>query len=125
MGCAQDWQEASPSVSARTPALPGARTALSLARVLAPFLGAGHWLALDWRHARVFYGVIAASTVIGMALNFLGIDPIRALYYSAVLNGAIAPPLMVIIMLVGGDGRIMSAAAIALAIQLLMRHGRP
>ncbi|MEN6641993.1 MAG: divalent metal cation transporter [Armatimonadia bacterium] len=100
-------------------------------------------LALDWRHARVFYGVIAVSTVIGMALNFIGINPMKALYYSAVLNGVIAPPLMVIIMLISGDGRIMrdrtnkawskavgwaatgimSVAAIALVVQLLMRHG--
>ena len=91
----------------------------------------------------MFYGVIALATAIGMALNFIGINPMKALYYSAVLNGVIAPPLMVIIMLIGGNRRIMkdstnrgwskavgwaatgvmSVAAIALALQLLMRHG--
>lgn len=100
-------------------------------------------LALTWRHARVFYGILALSTLIGMTLNFIGINPMKALYYSAVLNGVIAPPLMVIIMLISGNGRIMrdrtnngwskavgwaatgimSVAAIALAVELLKGHG--
>lgn len=97
-------------------------------------------LALNWRRARTFYGIIALSTVLGMALNFVGLNPIRALYYSAVLNGVIAPPLMVVIMLISGNrqimrGRtnrgwsravgwaatgIMSAAAAALALRLAL-----
>ena len=49
--------------------------------------------------ARAFYGTIAASTLIGVAMNFVGIDPIRALFWSAVINGVVAVPLMAVIML--------------------------
>jgi NRAMP (natural resistance-associated macrophage protein)-like metal ion transporter len=51
------------------------------------------------REARAFYGTIAVSTLIGIAINFVGIDPIRALFWSAVINGVVAVPLMVMIML--------------------------
>lgn len=64
-------------------------------------------LYLKLRQAPGFYGVIALSIAIGAAINFLGINPIQALYYSAVLNGVVAPPLLVIIMLVGGNPEIM------------------
>jgi Mn2+/Fe2+ NRAMP family transporter len=51
------------------------------------------------RNARKFYGVLAAATFMGMALNFVGLDPIRALFWSAVINGIVAVPLMVILMM--------------------------
>lgn len=54
-----------------------------------------------------FYGVIAFSTIIGLGINYIGIDPIKALYYSAVLNGLIAPPLMVFILLISNSKKIM------------------
>jgi len=54
-----------------------------------------------------FYGVIAASTLIGMSISLLGIDPIKALYYAAVLNGLAAPPLMVLIILIANNKNIM------------------
>jgi NRAMP (natural resistance-associated macrophage protein)-like metal ion transporter len=59
------------------------------------------------KEARGFYGVIALSTLVGAGMNFLGINPIQALYYTAVLNGLIAPPLLVMIMLIGGNRQIM------------------
>jgi NRAMP (natural resistance-associated macrophage protein)-like metal ion transporter len=49
--------------------------------------------------ARAFYGTIAVSTLIGIGINFVGLDPIRALFWSAVINGVVAVPLMGIIML--------------------------
>jgi NRAMP (natural resistance-associated macrophage protein)-like metal ion transporter len=49
--------------------------------------------------ARAFYGTIAVSTLIGTVINFVGLDPIKALFWSAVINGVVAVPLMVIIML--------------------------
>jgi len=49
--------------------------------------------------AKAFYGTIAASTLIGIGINFVGLDPIKALFWSAVINGVVAVPLMVIIML--------------------------
>jgi Mn2+/Fe2+ NRAMP family transporter len=50
-----------------------------------------------------FYVVIIAATLVGMAINFLGINPITALVWSAVLNGLVAPPLLVLVMLVSND----------------------
>jgi Mn2+/Fe2+ NRAMP family transporter len=49
--------------------------------------------------AKAFYVTIAISTLIGVGINFVGIDPIKALFWSAVINGVVAVPLMVIIML--------------------------
>ena len=49
--------------------------------------------------AKAFYGTIAMSTLIGIGINFIGLDPIKALFWSAVINGVVAVPLMVIIML--------------------------
>jgi Mn2+/Fe2+ NRAMP family transporter len=45
------------------------------------------------------YVAIAISTLIGVGINFVGLDPIKALFWSAVINGVVAVPLMVIIML--------------------------
>ncbi len=49
--------------------------------------------------AKAFYGTIAVSTLVGIGSNFVGIDPIKALFWSAVINGVVAVPLMAIIML--------------------------
>jgi Mn2+/Fe2+ NRAMP family transporter len=59
-----------------------------------------------WR-ARQFYAVIAVSTLLGMLVNFIGINPIDALFWTAVINGFVAPPLMVLILLVANNHRIM------------------
>ena len=59
--------------------------------------------------ARGFYGVIAASTLIGLALNFIGINPISALVYSAVINAIVAVPLLALILLVANNRSIMGA----------------
>src|SRR5438552_10187065 len=48
------------------------------------------------RNAKLFYGVIIASTLVGLMINFVGINPIRALFFSAVINGFLAPPLLVV-----------------------------
>jgi len=54
-----------------------------------------------------FYGVIAASTLVGMLISWLGIDPIKALYYAAALNGLAAPPLMALVILIANNKKIM------------------
>ncbi|HTS15828.1 MAG TPA: Nramp family divalent metal transporter [Candidatus Sulfotelmatobacter sp.] len=59
--------------------------------------------------AREFYGVIVAATVIGMLIDFAGINPIDALVLTAVLNGLLAPPLLVLVMLASNDRDIMGA----------------
>jgi Mn2+/Fe2+ NRAMP family transporter len=54
-----------------------------------------------------FYGIIAAAMLIGLGMNFIGIDPIRALFWSAVINGVVAVPLIVVIMLMASSPRVL------------------
>jgi NRAMP (natural resistance-associated macrophage protein)-like metal ion transporter len=69
-------------------------------------------LARLWYQARAFYGTIAAATAIGIGMNFLPIDPIKALFWSAVINGVVAVPIMVIMMLVASEPRVMGEFAL-------------
>jgi NRAMP (natural resistance-associated macrophage protein)-like metal ion transporter len=62
-----------------------------------------------WGQARFFYGVIIAATAIGLGLNVTKLDPVKALYWSAVLNGLLAAPLMATLMLVGRNPAVMGA----------------
>ncbi len=59
------------------------------------------------KEANAFYGVIILSTAIGLAINFLGFDPIKALIYSAILNGLISPVILVLIVLLSSNQKIM------------------
>jgi NRAMP (natural resistance-associated macrophage protein)-like metal ion transporter len=59
------------------------------------------------RDAKAFYATIAIATVVGVFINFLDIDPIKALFWSAVLNGIVAVPLMVVIMIMAMQPRVM------------------
>jgi NRAMP (natural resistance-associated macrophage protein)-like metal ion transporter len=59
------------------------------------------------REAKAFYATIAATTLGGVVLNFTGLDPIRALYWSAVVNGILAAPLMAIMIMIAMNPRIM------------------
>jgi Mn2+/Fe2+ NRAMP family transporter len=54
-----------------------------------------------------FYGVIIISMLVGLGFNFLGFNPIKALIYSAVLNGIVAPIILVLIMLIGRNAQTM------------------
>jgi Mn2+/Fe2+ NRAMP family transporter len=51
--------------------------------------------------------VIALSTFVGMLINFIGINPIKALFWTAVINGFLAPPLLVVIMMIANNKKIM------------------
>jgi len=57
--------------------------------------------------AKQFYAVIAASTLVGMLINFTGIGQIAALFWTAVINGFLAPPLLVVLMLVANNRTVM------------------
>ena len=57
--------------------------------------------------ARAFYATIAVATLLGAALNFVGLDPVRALYWAAVVNGVLAAPLMAVMMLIVRNARVM------------------
>jgi len=59
------------------------------------------------KSASAFYGVIIISMFFGIGMNFVGIDPIKALIYSAVLNGIISPVILFTIMRIGGSEEIM------------------
>ncbi len=59
------------------------------------------------REAKAFYGVIAAATAGGVALNFTSLDPVKALYWSAVVNGVLSAPLMAVMMVIAMNPRVM------------------
>lgn len=70
-----------------------------------------HWRqGLDAKLARAkrFYLILAASIAAGVAMDFAGVNPVRALFYSAVVNGVLAPFLLVGILLVASDRKLMN-----------------
>lgn len=79
----------------------------SAAYAVAEVLGWRYGLAQRPGRAKLFYGVIAASTLVGMAINFLHIDTMMALVWTAVINGLIAPPILVLVMLISNNRRIL------------------
>jgi NRAMP (natural resistance-associated macrophage protein)-like metal ion transporter len=79
----------------------------SSAYAIAEALGWKRGLDEKPRRAKLFYGVIAISTFLGMLINFLRINPIRALFWTAVINGFLAPPVLVIVMLVANNRKVL------------------
>ena len=59
------------------------------------------------KKAVAFYAVLAISVLLGIGLNFTPLDPIKALYWSAVVNGVLAPPVMVLLMLLVRKEKVM------------------
>jgi NRAMP (natural resistance-associated macrophage protein)-like metal ion transporter len=70
-------------------------------------LGWREGLFYKLKQARAFYGVIIVSVIIGILINFLGIDPIKALIYSAIANGIVAPIIIICIVHISGSHKIM------------------
>jgi Mn2+/Fe2+ NRAMP family transporter len=64
-------------------------------------------LNLKPKLARKFYGVIGISIVVGLALNFAHLNAVKMLFWSAILNGLLAPPLVIMIVLLTGDKKVM------------------
>jgi len=79
------------------------------AYALAELMGWREGLNKKFSVAKSFYLVIILSILIGLGLNFVGISPIKALYYAAFLNGVVAAPLLFVIMIVGNDKNIMGS----------------
>jgi NRAMP (natural resistance-associated macrophage protein)-like metal ion transporter len=87
-------------------------------------------------NAREYYALIAATTLVALALNFVGVNPIRALYWTSLLYGILAPPLLILVLLItnnrkivgqhtngwlaNGVGGIAALAATAAAVALLI-----
>ena len=59
--------------------------------------------------AKGFYGILCCATMLGVAMNFVAINPIKALFWSAVINGVAAPPIMIIMMLMTSNKKITGA----------------
>lgn len=71
---------------------------------------AANWesgLNLKLKKAHGFYGIITIATIIGLIINFVGINPVKALVYSAVLNGVAAVPLIFLIIKISANDKIM------------------
>jgi Mn2+/Fe2+ NRAMP family transporter len=73
---------------------------------LAQGIGRPSSLNASPREARLFYGTIIAVTVVAVALNFLGLNPMRALVWSGIVQGFSVPPLLLIMMLLTNDRRV-------------------
>jgi NRAMP (natural resistance-associated macrophage protein)-like metal ion transporter len=75
----------------------------SAAYAIAEAMGWKHGLDERPRRAKLFYGMIVLSTVSGMLINFIGINPMTALFWTAVINGFLAPPMLLIVMLIANN----------------------
>ena len=99
----------------------------STAYALSEAFGWREGLGRKFRRARKFYLVMAVAMLVGLALNFGGIDPIRALYFAAILNGVAAPPLILLMLILSNHqptcgkwtGRRWSNALVGLALVLM------
>ena len=83
--------------------------ASSAAYAVAEAFGWVEGLEHHWRQAKGFYAIIGLATVVGTGLDFTPIDPIKALYWSAVINGVVAVPIMAAMMLLAGNAQVMGA----------------
>jgi Mn2+/Fe2+ NRAMP family transporter len=61
-----------------------------------------------FNRAKLFYGVIILSTAIGILLNYLKINPVKALFWTAILNGLLAPFLLIGILILTSDKKLMN-----------------
>jgi Mn2+/Fe2+ NRAMP family transporter len=64
-----------------------------------------------FNRAKLFYGVIILSTAIGILLNYLKINPVKALFWTAILNGLLAPFLLIGILILTSDKKLMHKQA--------------
>lgn len=95
----------------------------STSYAIAETFGWREGLGLRVSQAKAFYGVIACSMVIGSVMNMVGTNPVRMLYWAAILNGLAAPPLIVVIWILSRRRRLLgdnvsgpvSSALVALA----------
>ena len=70
-------------------------------------------LAKKPRKAKTFYGTIVVATLVGAAINLTAINPIKALYWSAVINGIVSAPVMAMMMLMASRRSIMGSLTIS------------
>jgi NRAMP (natural resistance-associated macrophage protein)-like metal ion transporter len=63
------------------------------------------------RSARKFYGVMAVAMLLGIVLNYIGFNAVKMLFWSAVINGLLAPPLILLVLLLTSSHKVMSKRA--------------
>ena len=103
----------------------------STAYALAETFGWNEGLYRSLRDAWGFYGTIAAAMALGLSLNFVGINPIRTLYFAAILNGLVAPPLILLLLVISNSKEVMgrhtgrSLSNSLLGITLVLMAGLP
>jgi NRAMP (natural resistance-associated macrophage protein)-like metal ion transporter len=91
----------------------------SAAYALGEALGWPTGLSRRPKDAKAFYGTIAVATLIGVSINFVHLDPIKALFWAAVINGVVAVPLMVVIMIMARQKRVMGPFTIPLPLAMM------
>jgi Mn2+/Fe2+ NRAMP family transporter len=91
----------------------------SAAYVLAESLNWSLGLARQPTEAKAFYGTIAVATGLGIALNFTPIDPIKALFWCAVINGVVALPLMAVTMRLASQPQVMGRFVLPLPLSIV------
>lgn len=84
----------------------------SAAYAFSEVLGWRRGLDEKWWRAKGFYAVITISTLLGMIVNFTPVKPIRALFWTSVLNGIVAPPVLLLLLLTARNKKIMGTETI-------------
>lgn len=91
----------------------------SVAYAIGELLGYPVGLEKKPREAKVFYGVIAGILGVGFLLNFIGISPMKALYYAAVANGILSVPIMFMMMIMSRNTKIMGKLTLSKPLKIL------
>lgn len=79
----------------------------STSYALAETFGWREGLSMKMTQAKAFYAVIIGSMFLGLGMNVAGLDPVRSLYWSAIMNGLAAPPLIVMILILSRRKHVM------------------
>jgi len=86
--------------------------ASSSAYAVAECFGWRDGLQRRWNEAKGFYAIISLATIVGTLLDFTPIDPMKALYFSAVINGAVAVPIMAAMMILSSKVEVMGSLVV-------------
>jgi NRAMP (natural resistance-associated macrophage protein)-like metal ion transporter len=76
-------------------------------------------LGLPLKEARNFYAILTAATVLGVAIDLSGVDSIKALIWSAIVNGVVAVPIMAVLMLMASNPAVMGSFVVSRRLKLL------
>jgi Mn2+/Fe2+ NRAMP family transporter len=76
-------------------------------------------LGLPLMEARNFYAILTAATVLGVAIDLSGVDSIKALIWSAIVNGVVAVPIMAVLMLMASNPAVMGSFVVSRRLKLL------